>query len=1782
MFFAAVCMLIFSGTAEATVCNSDQECRFDLCTSNAVCNRTASQVATGQPGTCDFSKNSGMPCGVNSTCKTSLCSSAGDCVVTNMPSTTSCNDSNVCTTGDHCSSGVCIGGTSISGCCTSDSQCSIGQKCQNNKCVTVDLCVGVSIDDANACTADSCDPATGLVTHTAIAGCCRNDSECSASSDCYVAKCTLGRSGAGTCSESLKPIGANCDSGMLGVCARGQTACTARGGYICDPLKDPSTDVCDGLDNDCDGEVDEGFNVGSVCSNGNPCKTGVIQCLPKTGTAACVETNLPDGTSCSDSNACTGGDKCLGGACVAGAPLNCDDGNVCTSDICDPSIGCDNKCLGKGTVVTVDGSTMLCQEDCGSAPLECLSDTDCESKNDDDQCNGKLRCNSKGKCELDPATIIPVPASTDPCKVNACEPSTGNIIAKPANEGLECDDGKLLTINDKCLEGTCTGTTVECLTSADCSGDACSTRSCVANKCVATAVSCDDGNICTTDSCDPVLGCKHSAILSGQVNVCGGCADLAGSSLGAACGICSDGLLECDGANATKCVGASTLDTDKDGRPDVCDAPECGNGVVEDGESCDAGALNSDTASNACRTDCQWHRCGDGVWDTSSEQCDDGNLVDDDLCSNSCAQRTCGDGVINTGEVCDAGEMNGLPAFCNSTCSGMTKYCGDGIVDADMGESCDTLNVGDEIFGDTNFEGKSCESLGHKGGGTLLCNTCSIDDSTCSDSLCGDGVKDEGEACDGLAGIDDPIHQKCDELTCQIVDIPPACGNSVVDGSEECDPSVSGGDPLCRENCTRMVCGDGVVDASTGEECDAGLANDDAGACTSSCKSAFCGDGLLMRGSEECDSGLLNGNEPDSCRQDCTLPRCGDDIVDVASGEVCDQGVDNGRAQGVPPYCNADCSAAFKWCGNGVVDSPNDQGVFEECDGFDGVSAAAHEACNESCMKVVMSFCGDGIVQRVNSDGQPEACDDGNNDAFDGCSPECQKEICTENNVSACDDGRACTRDFCDLTGSSPMCAVEDIADCCETDADCVSAAGCMIASCVNNSCVQTQDPTCCLADSGAIVPSGMVLSCNNGACVGTMACSSGAWSQCSAKTASGETCNGVDDDCNGLIDDGVVRECSSICGSGIEICSNGSFGTCNAPQPSVEICDNVDNDCDGMVDEDLGIIECPSGAIAACVGGAIPECPPQISNECDDGNPCTTGDTRDASGNCVGQPKVCVDSDTCTTDSCDMATGECKFAAIEGCGGDVGKKLDTEDASRIFDLEQTRAVALPFSEIRHVEIIGKNEMQVYYLFGCNSSGCGAAFMPMSALRGQAKPVFKLEAALADKEFVAVAKLSGKESYDILMRDQECLYVVPKVDVQLASPAQAELNVQAACLSAANACDEYTITDVQINDPAADGIDDILVKLNCIYPEADTDQPIVEDSSIKFVQLNNSVEKPGAFTAQIVQGQWKDASAELFKFGAGDLSVSMGADAVSTAVEKVFGVNYGSDVGEHFADDKFATGEENVAVSTDTGIRLAKVKTSAASKDGRSGNSVSFEPYPEAVEHYICRSPKDGMLPEKYSEPMVIRSVEMKTFGGPDLSAICSSGNERAAFFYPNINEAPSVRLIDEKGEEIPATGNIIGEEDQFVIAKGIDPTNDRLTYKWECKDSKGADCSAVFTSIKPEEMSILASNSKALIESGAPDMSINASEDVNPTVTKGLPIQGYSCPLTLKVTATDDGGMSSQASASFGCVIDGKYVDIKSTTKGTEGDVTGVGVTGGGLGWAAISGGGCSLVIRR
>jgi hypothetical protein len=64
------------------------------------------------------------------------------------------------------------------------------------------------------------------------------------------------------------------------------------------------------------------------------------------------------------------------------------------------------------------------------------------------------------------------------------------------------------------------------------------------------------------------------------------------------------------------------------------------------------------------------------------------------------------------------------------------------------------------------------------------------------------------------------------------------------------------------------------------------------------------------------------------------------------------------------------------------------------------------------------------------------------------------------------------------------------------------------------------------------------------------------------------ESCNNVDDDCNGLIDDNIFQPCSSDCGEGLERCSAGNWVDCSAPQPEFELCDEIDNDCDGEIDE--------------------------------------------------------------------------------------------------------------------------------------------------------------------------------------------------------------------------------------------------------------------------------------------------------------------------------------------------------------------------------------------------------------------------------------------------------------------------------------------------------------------------------------------------------------------------------------------------------------------------------------
>lgn len=65
------------------------------------------------------------------------------------------------------------------------------------------------------------------------------------------------------------------------------------------------------------------------------------------------------------------------------------------------------------------------------------------------------------------------------------------------------------------------------------------------------------------------------------------------------------------------------------------EGPACGNGLVEDGETCDLGFANG--ASSLCRAGCEAPRCGDGIAD-EGEACDDANDDDTDACRSDCTE----------------------------------------------------------------------------------------------------------------------------------------------------------------------------------------------------------------------------------------------------------------------------------------------------------------------------------------------------------------------------------------------------------------------------------------------------------------------------------------------------------------------------------------------------------------------------------------------------------------------------------------------------------------------------------------------------------------------------------------------------------------------------------------------------------------------------------------------------------------------------------------------------------------------------------------------------------------------------------------------------------------------------------------------------------------------------------------------------------------------------------------------------------------------------------------
>jgi hypothetical protein len=130
----------------------------------------------------------------------------------------------------------------------------------------------------------------------------------------------------------------------------------------------------------------------------------------------------------------------------------------------------------------------------------------------------------------------------------------------------------------------------------------------------------------------------------------------------------------------------------------------------------------------------------------------------------------------------------------------------------------------------------------------------------------------------------------------------------------------------------------------------------------------------------------------------------------------------------------------------------------------------------------------------------------------------------------------------------------------------CVLGDGCFVASdCQSTYCTAGQ---CTVCSPGQTQSCGTMLP---GACAtGTRTCQmTGTFGSCVPPPGTPETCNNVDDNCDGMVDNGLG---SSTCGTGacqntVQNCVGGVMQFCTPGNPSTETCNSIDDNCDGMVD---------------------------------------------------------------------------------------------------------------------------------------------------------------------------------------------------------------------------------------------------------------------------------------------------------------------------------------------------------------------------------------------------------------------------------------------------------------------------------------------------------------------------------------------------------------------------------------------------------------------------------------
>ncbi len=282
----------------------------------------------------------------------------------------------------------------------------------------------------------------------------------------------------------------------------------------------------------------------------------------------------------------------------------------------------------------------------------------------------------------------------------------------------------------------------------------------------------------------------------------------------------------------------------------------------------------------------------------------------------------------------------------------------------------------------------------------------------------------------------------------------------------------------------------------------------------------------------------------------------------------------------------------------------------------------------------------------------------------------------------------------------------------CAVDADCGTGE-----SCADKKCAIVTAPMCPCSKWAKVFGKSTTCDATNefGTCTGKRTCLDTGMSPCSAAIPAVETCNNIDDDCDGAtdklpasvtctvatyLDGGSKSACTkdadcTIAGEGCDLVGGTSgecrtlIGACpgepkcgakgellcaNAKKATTEACNGLDDDCDTLVDEDFSWKEPDSdkplavGALCgqgACAGGKV-ACENLIKAICTTADKVTKESCDDKDNDCDGKVDdlACDDGNECTIDVCDGKSGTCANKAGADCNDTNPCTTDSCDVS--------------------------------------------------------------------------------------------------------------------------------------------------------------------------------------------------------------------------------------------------------------------------------------------------------------------------------------------------------------------------------------------------------------------------------------------------------------------------------------------------------------------------------------